>query len=84
MRFLITMNMPSKSGNPVHQIVAEYPVSSLEELNDDLATNDFIEIEEFYKNNNDEYYSTGKVLLNHRYIGKVKAFVRNTHALNNE
>lgn len=73
MRFLLTMNMPSYSGNSVHQINAEYPVNSLEEFVKTLATNDFIVVEEFYKDRNDgEYYSRGHVVLNHRYIGKIK------------
>lgn len=74
MRFLITMNMASYNNNMVHQINAEYPVNSLEEFVDKLATNDFIIIEEFYKDRVDgEYYSRGHVVLNHRYIGKIKA-----------
>lgn len=73
MRFLLTMNMPSYAGNSVHQINAEYPVKSLEEFVEALATNDFIVVEEFYKDRNDgEYYSRGHVVLNHRYIGKIK------------
>lgn len=73
MRFLITMNMASYSGNMVHQINAEYPVDTLEEFVDALATNDFIVVEEFYKDRIDgEYYSRGRVVLNHRYIGKIK------------
>lgn len=82
MRFLITMNMPSKSGNAIHQIIAEHPAESIDEMREALESNDFIEIEEFYKNLQGDYYSTGRVLINHKFVGKVRAFVRNTHAYN--
>jgi len=76
MRFLITMNMPSRKGELVHQVICEYPVSSIEELLEDLNERDFIIAEEFYrKPDNAGFYSVGLMLLNTMHIGKIKAEV---------
>lgn len=77
MRFLITMNMPSRSGNTIHQIIAEYPAPSLVAFLKDLETRDFVIVEEFYKDAESPrgapvYYSVGFTAVNHRYIGKIK------------
>lgn len=73
MRFLCTLNMPSAAGNQVHQMNIEYPVDSLEGFVEALTNNDFVIVEEFYK---DPYksadYSRGFVAINHRYVGKIK------------
>ena len=76
MRFLITMNMPSRKGELVHQVICEYPVSSIEELLEDLNERDFIIAEEFYrKPDNAGFYSVGLMLLYTMHIGKIKAEV---------
>ena len=73
MKFVITMNMPAKSGTAVHQIVADYPVDGLKEFLDELTDNDFLMVEEYYKDpKTDSYYSNGFVGINYRYVGKVK------------
>ena len=73
MRFLITMNMPSYSGNAVHQIQAEHSSKSLEEFADALMQNDFVIVEEFYRDQNTkEDYSRGFMAINHQYVGKIK------------
>jgi len=73
MRFLITMNMPSAAGNFVHQMNVEYPVESLEGFVDELTRNDFVIVEEFYKDpNRTADYSRGHVAINHRFVGKIK------------
>lgn len=73
MRFLITLNMPSYSGNLVHQINAEHPAESLEEFVDILTSNDFVIIEEFYKDQQTGMdNSRGKMAINYRFVGKVK------------
>lgn len=82
MRFLVTMNMPTKSGNVVHQIMAEHPAESLDDFKTALESEDFLEVEEFYRNQDGEYYSTGNVLLNHRFVGKVKLYTQHTHINN--
>jgi len=73
MRFMITLNMPSRKGELVHQVICEYPVADLEEFMDTLNECDFIRVEEFYsKPDNGGYYSVGMMLLNTMHIGKVK------------
>lgn len=79
MRFLITMSMPSSSGNLVHQINAEYPVNGLDEFVEALTQNDFVIIQEFYRDHTTkEDYSRGYVAINHRYVGKIKV-LNNQH-----
>ena len=74
MRLLITLNMPSRKGELVHQVVCEYPVSSIEAFHDILNDNDFILVEEFYrKPDNAGFYSVGMMILNTIHVGKVKA-----------
>jgi len=73
-RFSFTMNMPAKNGNPVHQVVADHAAASLDEIQGALAENDFLNVEEVYRDTNGEYYSKGGILLNHQHIGKVKIF----------
>jgi len=73
MKFVITMNMPARSGTAVHQIVADYPVKDLKEFLDALTDNDFLMVEEYYKDpQKDTYFSNGYVGINYRYVGKVK------------
>ena len=74
MRFLLTLDMPAYSGASVHQVVGEYSANSLEEFVEDLNQNDFVVVEEFYKNpQTGEHYSRGPIAINHRVIGKIKA-----------
>jgi len=76
MRFLVTMNMPSYSGNLVHQMTVEHSAETLDEFVGLLMRDDFIIVEELYKNPNDgSYYSRGNVALNHQYVGKIKALM---------
>jgi hypothetical protein len=76
MRFLITLNMPSRKGELVHQVICEYPVSSIEAFLDAINENDFLLMEEFYrKPDNAGFYSVGLMILNTMHIGKIKAEV---------
>ena len=76
MRFQITMNMPSRSGNSVHQIIGEYPVDSLESFVDELSRYDFVIVEEFYRRAETQTYeSHGMIAINHRFVGKIKPFM---------
>ena len=79
MRFQITMNMPSRSGNSVHQIIADYPAKSLEEFADDLRNDEFLIVQEVYKDNDagkaSNYYKVGDLVINRRYVGKVKVLM---------
>lgn len=73
MRFLITMNMPSYTGNAVHQMQVEYPANSLEEFIKVLSDRDFVIVEEFYKvRESHGYESRGDIAISYRYIGKIK------------
>lgn len=84
MRFLITMNMPSRAGGNIHQIIAEYPVDTLPDFVEVLQRNDFVVVEEFYKDADANrgipvYYSVGHTAINHRYIGKIKIVSNNLY-----
>lgn len=73
MRFLVTMNMPSYSGNLVHQMNVEHASSSLEEFVDALTKEDFVIVEEFYRDTQTGAdNSRGMTAINHRYVGKIK------------
>jgi hypothetical protein len=76
MKFQVTMNMPSfTAGNLVHQVIAEYPVRSLEDFIKALSSADFIIVDEWYRNaETKEYYFAGQVALNPLIVGKVKVF----------
>lgn len=77
MRFLFTMNMPSYTGNMVHQVVGDYPVDTLEELMEMMGESDFITVTEVYKDTEKRpaiYYTKGPIMLNCMHIGKVKEF----------
>lgn len=76
MKFTITMNMPSYQGNLVHQLVVEHPSSSLEQFVGELSSNDFVIVEEFYRDGkNGSSYRQGKLALNYQHIGKIKAHI---------
>jgi hypothetical protein len=78
------MNMPTKNGNQIHQIIGEHPVASLSDLLKELQEKDFVLVEEFYRDNdaagNGIYYSVGETAINHRFIGKIKVMSANNHA----
>jgi hypothetical protein len=72
-RFFFTMNMQSRSGNPTHQVIGEVAEArNLDELLGMLEAQEFLLVEEFYKNPEGGYYSRGRTLLNTMHIGKVK------------
>lgn len=73
MKFLITMNMQSRSGNPTHQVICRvYGAEDLSDLHEMLGQVDFIRAEEFYRKQEGGFYSVGEILLNTMHIGKVK------------
>lgn len=75
MRFQITLNMPSFSGNSVHQVVGEYPVDSLAEFIEAMSRSDFIIVNEMYRHaENKQYYEAGEVAINPMVVGKVKVW----------
>ena len=75
MRFQITLNMPSRAGNPVHQIIGESAVRTLDEFVEMLSNSDFVIVREIYKDQETgEYYPVGDVAINPNVIGKIKTF----------
>jgi hypothetical protein len=73
------MNMPSRSGNSVHQIIGDHPAKSLSELIDVMSQSDFIIVEEVYKENDPNrtsYFSVGDIAINPLFIGKIKVFMQ--------
>jgi hypothetical protein len=78
MRFLVTMHMPSYSGNLVHQMNVEHKSNSLEEFVDALSKEDFVVVEEFYRDpTTGSDNSRGMTAINHRYVGKIKVINQN-------
>ncbi len=74
MKFLVTLNMPSRKGELVHQVVCEHPATDLAEFMDAIQDADFIMVEEFYrKPDNAGFFPVGEMVLNTMHIGKVKA-----------
>lgn len=73
MKFFFTMNMQSRSGNPTHQVIGEVAgIRTLQALIDHMRDEEFLEIEEFYKDPQSGYYSRGRTVLNTMHIGKIK------------
>lgn len=72
MKFFITMNMPSRSGGAVHQIIGEHEAESLDDFNDALNESEFVLVEEFYMKPDGGLFSVGGIILNTMHIGKVK------------
>jgi len=73
MRFLVTLNMPSRKGELVHQVVCEHEAETLEEFMDALNECDFIIVQEFYrKPESAGFFPVGMTILNTMHIGKVK------------
>jgi hypothetical protein len=73
------MNMPSRKGEMVHQIVCRYPVESIESFLEVINESDFILVEEFYrKPDNAGFFPVGMVIINTMHIGKVKVELSST------
>ena len=79
MRFQITLNMPAKSGNLVHQIIGEHPAETLREFTEILNESQFVTVVEMYKDSDSgarlgSIYAVGEITINTGLIGKVKAY----------
>lgn len=75
MRFQITLNMPSKNGNPVHQVIGDANVKSLEEFVDLMEKSLFVIVREIYRDQETgDYYPVGDMAINPNVIGKIKVF----------
>jgi hypothetical protein len=71
-RFLITMNMPTRSGSPIHQVICEHPAKTVSDFILSIGEEEFFTVEEFYRDNAGNYFSAGMVALNVAHIGKIK------------
>jgi len=77
MRFQITMNMPSRSGNQVHQIIGEHPAETLQDFVAAFEGVDFLIVDEIYRDNDAGsksagFYKVGQVAINPLFVGKIK------------
>ncbi len=79
MRFLVTMNMPSASGNSVHQVTVDHSAASVEQLCEILNTDIFIICRNFYRRTDNTgamyWEDRGEIILNSAHIGKVQAYL---------
>jgi hypothetical protein len=73
MRFQITLNMPSRSQNLVHQILADAPFESLADFVDWCNDMQFIIVDEIYKDGL-QTNCVGQLAINTDVIGKIKIF----------
>lgn len=75
MKFLVTMNMPGNTGRLTHQVICEYPVDTIDGLIEALSTQDFLVVDEYYRDpQSHKLFSAGELGLNYRYVGKVKVY----------
>lgn len=74
MRFQITLNMPSRAQSLVHQILAESDVNSFEEFVEICNNNQFILIDEIYKDGI-ATKNVGPLAINTDHIGKIKPYI---------
>lgn len=73
MKFLVTLNMPSRKGELVHQVICEHEARTIEDFLDVLNDQDFIIVQEFYrKPESTGFFPVGTLILNTMHIGKVK------------
>lgn len=73
MKFLVTLNMPSRKGELVHQVVCEHEAQNIEDFMAVLNEQDFILVQEFYrKPESSGFFPVGTLILNTMHIGKVK------------
>lgn len=79
MRFLITMNMASAKGYPVHQITVEHPAKNIPEFWSVLQDNEFIVANLMYKIRDDEFTDhwedRGQIIINTAHVGKVQELI---------
>lgn len=79
MKFLVTVNMPSNQGKPVHQITCEIDgVSTLQMFHKLLHSQDYLLVSEYYydaearSHNVPMYKLRGRIILNSSVIAKVR------------
>lgn len=79
MRFLVTMNMPSSNGHPVHQVIFDHSAETVKDLYNIINDEIFICGRQFYKRITDEgrgiFVDRGAIILNTAHIGKIQEYV---------
>ena len=80
------MNMPARSGQQIHQIICEHQAASLAEFVNELQGNDFLIVDEYYRDTEaprgaEAYYPVGNIAINYRYVGKVKVMGHVTRSM---
>jgi hypothetical protein len=66
------MNMPTRSGSPIHQVICEHEALSVADFIKGMGNAEFFIVEELYRDQAGNYFNAGKVALNKRHIGKIK------------
>ena len=79
MRLLITMNMASANGNPVHQITVEHPAPTLLDFLEEINDYEFIMMHQYYRvkqlDGEVVWKDRGDIIVNTAHIGKVQEFI---------
>jgi hypothetical protein len=73
MKFMLTLNIPTKNGMS-HMIIVEHPAQSLEEFQEALHSEDFLMMEEWQKQEYGDLKRGDPLLVNHQLIGKVRIY----------
>jgi hypothetical protein len=69
------MNMPGNTGRPTHQVICDYPVKDIEGFTQALSNNDFLIVDEYYRDGQTQkHFNAGELAINYRYVGKVKMY----------
>ena len=73
-KFVLTMNMPSRKGNEVHQVIAGHSAATLDEFAAEIDGRDFVVVEEFYYSSDDKskLFSRGRTAVSCFHIGKIR------------
>lgn len=76
MKFLFTINLPSKAGYPVQNVIGEVEiVDSIDKLIDLLNNEQFVMVKEIYRNPElGTHFEVGTLILNTNLIGKIKPY----------
>lgn len=73
MRLKIMLNMPLKNGQPVHYVLGEVDLNSLDEFMVLVEECDFIMVREFYRDiDSQKYFDLGDIMINTSLIGYAK------------
>ena len=79
MKIVITMSIPSATGNYSQQIFCDFPANNMREITQRLSDVDYLLVEQIFKDGVDDYGgiiwgSKGEVILNTMLIGKIQKF----------